>query len=78
LRYEEKKVNGGIQMMYSKQKLSLNELSEQGVVVGCSNVLGFIYITDVDVPRKKVTFVAPCPGPLPNKLLLAGSLAWVD
>ncbi len=28
--------------------------------------------------RKKVTFVAPCPGPLPNKLLLAGSLAWVD
>ncbi|KAH9567043.1 hypothetical protein CY35_03G009100 [Sphagnum magellanicum] len=43
-----------------------------------SNVLGFIYITDVDIPRKKVTFVAPCPGPLPNKLLLAGSLAWVD
>lgn len=25
-----------------------------------------------------MTFVAPCPGPLPNKLLLAGSLAWVD
>lgn len=69
LRYEEKKVNGGIQMMYSKQKLSLNELSEQGVVVGCSNVLGFIYITDVDVPRSLGFFLSS---------LFHNTNCWVD
>lgn len=43
-----------------------------------SNIAGFIYVTDVDIPRRKITFVAPCPGPLPSNLLLAGSLAWVE
>jgi len=28
--------------------------------------------------RKKVTYMAPCPGPLPSQLLLAGSLAWTE
>ncbi|KAH9541530.1 hypothetical protein CY35_14G069800 [Sphagnum magellanicum] len=26
--------------------------------------------------RMKATYMTPCLGPLPNKLLLAGSLAW--
>lgn len=43
-----------------------------------SNVAGFIYVTEVDVARKRVSYVAPCPGPLPNNLLLAGSLLWVE
>uniref|UniRef100_A0A0D6R4E5 Protein CLP1 homolog n=1 Tax=Araucaria cunninghamii TaxID=56994 RepID=A0A0D6R4E5_ARACU len=43
-----------------------------------SNVAGFIYITDVDMQRKKITYVAPCPGELPSRLLLAGSLTWMD
>ncbi|KAG0579627.1 hypothetical protein KC19_4G111200 [Ceratodon purpureus] len=41
-----------------------------------SNVAGFIHIQDVDMERQKVTYMAPCPGPLPNQLLLAGSLVW--
>ena len=28
--------------------------------------------------RKRLSYVAPCPGPLPNNLLLAGSLLWVE
>ncbi|GLJ05625.1 hypothetical protein SUGI_0021580 [Cryptomeria japonica] len=43
-----------------------------------SNVAGFIHITDVDVQRMKITYVAPCPGELPSRLLLAGSLTWMD
>eukprot|EP00249_Psilotum_nudum_P015885 c25571_g1_i1 orf=629-1477(+) len=43
-----------------------------------SNVAGFIYVTDVDMQRKKVAYVAPCPGPLPNNLLIAGTLSWVE
>lgn len=43
-----------------------------------SNVAGFIYITDIDMERKKISYIAPCPGELPSRLLLAGSLTWVD
>lgn len=43
-----------------------------------SNVAGFIYISDVDLSRKRLSYVAPCPGPLPSNLLLIGSLFWVD
>lgn len=43
-----------------------------------SNVAGFIYINEIDMQRKKVTYMAPCPGPLPSQLLLAGSLAWTE
>ncbi|KAJ7538449.1 hypothetical protein O6H91_11G048600 [Diphasiastrum complanatum] len=43
-----------------------------------SNIAGFVYITDIDIPRKRISYVAPCPGPLPNNILIAGSLAWVE
>lgn len=43
-----------------------------------SNVAGFIYITDIDMERKKIQYIAPCPGELPSRFLLAGSLTWVD
>lgn len=38
-----------------------------------SNVAGFVYISDVDLIAKKLTYLAPCPGSLPGKYLLAGS-----
>lgn len=37
------------------------------------NVAGFVLVTKVDVSRGTVTFLAPCPGALPGKYLLAGS-----
>ncbi|KAL6754165.1 Pre-mRNA cleavage complex II protein Clp1-domain-containing protein [Haematococcus lacustris] len=39
-----------------------------------ANVAGFILIKEVDVARGTVTYLAPCPGPLPGRYLLAGSL----
>ncbi|EOA33128.1 hypothetical protein CARUB_v10016466mg [Capsella rubella] len=43
-----------------------------------SNVSGFVYVTEVDIPRKKITYLAPSPGTLPSKLLIAGSLSWLE
>ncbi|KAJ3692009.1 hypothetical protein LUZ60_012359 [Juncus effusus] len=43
-----------------------------------SNVAGFVYITDIDMQRRKITFLAPCPGELPGKILLVGSLTWLE
>lgn len=37
------------------------------------NVAGFIYIQDVDVTSGTLTYLAPCPGPLPGNLMLAGN-----
>ncbi|CAN8260441.1 unnamed protein product [Cochlearia groenlandica] len=43
-----------------------------------SNVSGFVYVTEVDVHRKKITYLAPSPGTLPSKLLVAGTLSWLE
>ncbi|GAB4858952.1 Protein CLP1 [Ancistrocladus abbreviatus] len=43
-----------------------------------SNVAGFIYITEVDVQRRKITYLAPSAGELPNRILIIGSLAWLE
>jgi len=37
------------------------------------NVAGFVLITDVDIVHRTITYLAPCPGPLPGKYLIAGS-----
>ncbi|KAG1328285.1 protein CLP1 [Cocos nucifera] len=43
-----------------------------------SNVAGFIYVTDIDIQRKKITYLAPCPGELPSKFLIVGTLTWLE
>lgn len=43
-----------------------------------SNVAGFIYVTDIDIQRKKITFLAPCAGELPSKFLIIGTLTWLE
>lgn len=37
------------------------------------NAAGFIYVQDVDLAKGTITYLAPCAGPLPSPLLLAGS-----
>ncbi|KAI3830998.1 hypothetical protein MKX03_019232 [Papaver bracteatum] len=43
-----------------------------------SNVAGFIYVTDIDVQRKTITYLAPSLGELPSKYLIMGSLTWIE
>lgn len=37
------------------------------------NVAGFLYVTDVDIKQNQITYLQPCPGPLPGKFLMMGS-----
>ena len=39
-----------------------------------SNVAGFLYITNVDSTENTITYLAPCPGKLPGRFLLLGTL----
>ncbi|CAH2049841.1 unnamed protein product [Thlaspi arvense] len=42
------------------------------------NVAGFIYITDIDIQRKKITYLAPSAGVLPSRSLIMGTLTWLE
>ncbi|KAI8618295.1 protein CLP1 [Chytriomyces sp. MP71] len=42
------------------------------------NVAGFVYVSEVDERKGKVTLLAPYPGKLPQKYLLMGALKWVE
>lgn len=37
-----------------------------------------IFRTEVNMERHKITVLAPCPGPLPSKYLIFGSLKWLE
>lgn len=43
-----------------------------------NNVAGFIYVSDVDDEKRKVTILSPSPGRLPKKHLLMGSFKWME
>ena len=43
-----------------------------------SNIAGFLWIVQMDIERDIMTVLAPCPGALPSKYLLVGSIKWVE
>ncbi|KXN71439.1 Clp1-domain-containing protein [Conidiobolus coronatus NRRL 28638] len=43
-----------------------------------SNILGFIYVSEINEHRKTMTILAPNTGPLPSKYLIMGSLKWIE
>ena len=43
-----------------------------------ANVAGFVHVTDVDMAARRITYLAPCSGPLPGKFLLVGSVRWFE
>ena len=57
--------------------LAVSHASEAAELI-TSNIAGFIHVTDVDLHAKRITYLAPCPGPLPGKLLLMGTVKWVE
>ncbi|XP_072961750.1 protein CLP1 homolog [Typha angustifolia] len=59
------------------QVLAVSYAKESDQIIS-SNVAGFIYVTDIDIQRKKITYLAPCAGELPSKLLIMGSLTWLE
>ncbi|KAG1471845.1 hypothetical protein G6F56_001894 [Rhizopus delemar] len=43
-----------------------------------SNVVGFIYISDINEEKRKLTVLSPSPGRLPRQHLLMGSFKWME
>jgi len=43
-----------------------------------SNVIGFVHVVEVDSEAGTLTLLVPCPGPLPSKYFLHGSLKWFE
>jgi polyribonucleotide 5'-hydroxyl-kinase len=43
-----------------------------------TNIAGFLYVTEVNLERRKITVLAPCAGQLPSKYLILGSLKWLE
>jgi polyribonucleotide 5'-hydroxyl-kinase len=43
-----------------------------------SNVLGFVYVSDIDEQRGRITLLLPFPGRLPRKHLLLGTIKWIE
>ncbi|CAI0453509.1 unnamed protein product [Linum tenue] len=46
--------------------------------IASSNVAGFIYVTDIDLQRRKMTYLSPTAGELPSKYLVMGTLTWLE
>jgi polyribonucleotide 5'-hydroxyl-kinase len=59
-----------VDLMYSLLAVSHADSPEQ---LASSNVAGFIMVKEVDSSKGTLTYMAPCPGALPGKFLLAGS-----
>ncbi|CAG8738438.1 22973_t:CDS:2, partial [Racocetra persica] len=43
-----------------------------------SNIIGFIYVSEVDTVKQKMTILTPCPGRLPKQYLIMGSYKWME
>lgn len=64
-------VTAGLDLVHSLVAVSHATVPDQLLSF---NVAGFIYISDVDIQQRTITYLAPCPGPLPGKFLLTGNL----
>jgi polyribonucleotide 5'-hydroxyl-kinase len=42
------------------------------------NVAGFLWIVQLDTEADSLTVLSPCPGVLPSKHVVVGSLKWVE
>ncbi|KAJ3358000.1 hypothetical protein HDU83_000057 [Entophlyctis luteolus] len=51
---------------------------EETALILEKNVAGFVYVSEVDDVKKKLTVLAPNPGRLPKKYMVMGSLKWVE
>jgi len=42
------------------------------------NIAGFLYVTEVNPIKRRLTVLAPCAGPLPGNILLVSDLKWLE
>jgi len=37
-----------------------------------------VYVTEVDMDKRRLAVLSPCPGSLPSRFLIAGSVKWQE
>jgi polyribonucleotide 5'-hydroxyl-kinase len=52
--------------------------SEVKIKYGTGVVAGFLYMVEVDIEKDSAVILAPCPGPLPSKNIVVGSVKWYE
>ncbi|KAG0189240.1 Cleavage polyadenylation factor subunit clp1 [Apophysomyces sp. BC1034] len=57
--------------------LNADNLEHENKLLEC-NITGFIYVSDVDEEKQKMTILSPSPGRLPRRHLLMGSFKWME
>ncbi|GAO52384.1 mRNA cleavage and polyadenylation specificity factor complex subunit [Saitoella complicata NRRL Y-17804] len=58
--------------------VSVVDSDEDASAIVESAVLGFVFVSDVDMVTKKITVLSPVAGRLPAKAFVMGSLKWMD
>ena len=58
------------------QKLYTPE--EEAEALLATNICGFVYVSEVDDTKRKMTILSPNPGRLPKTFFVVGALKWLD
>ncbi|OLY83305.1 Protein clpf-1 [Smittium mucronatum] len=70
--------SGGQQKEEEKEKEAVESLQIDESSIINSPVLGYINITLVDMKASHLVVLSPAPGRIPEKVLLAGEIQWID
>jgi len=52
--------------------------AEEGDHLIETNLAGFLYVTELNLEKRTMTALAPCPGSLPGKFVLLGNLKYLE
>ncbi|KAG4304045.1 hypothetical protein PORY_002568 [Pneumocystis oryctolagi] len=72
------KINAFSILQNSVLAVSHANINDSMDVILESPVAGYIYVSDVDDNKKKLTILSPLPGKLPSPILIMGSFKWQD
>lgn len=60
------------------QEVKIYTPEEESELILGSAIMGFVYISEVDETKRRMTVLSPNPGKLPKTFLIMGSLKWMD
>ncbi|KAJ3306620.1 Cleavage polyadenylation factor subunit clp1 [Kappamyces sp. JEL0829] len=67
---------GSVESKDAKPKLYTPE--EEADALLKTNIQGFIYVSEIDDSKRKMTILSPSPGRLPKTFFINGALKWLD
>mmetsp|Transcript_36431 Transcript_36431/g.46754 ORF Transcript_36431/g.46754 Transcript_36431/m.46754 type:complete len:183 (-) Transcript_36431:310-858(-) len=68
----------GTVLFTEEEKKDSKDNSTIGKDLLSTNIAGFLYVTEVNLEKQRISFLSPCSGALPSYFLLMGSLKWME